>query len=146
VLLLSKKKRTPLRKGGWIQHQPTEQTRRMSIISISGYVEWIDIIWLLRKKKKGQRSSAIAKMNSGSTKVNPIRLVRRLKISSLPNFFLPRDSTVPHQYNYPRHLDSSPVEITMGKKKRGHPDVEELLARPWCYYCTYHRPCHAVNC
>ncbi|KAI1383898.1 uncharacterized protein F4822DRAFT_54588 [Hypoxylon trugodes] len=23
----------------------------------------------------------------------------------------------------------------MGKKKRGHPDVEELLARPWCYYC-----------
>ncbi|CAP65959.1 uncharacterized protein PODANS_5_11510 [Podospora anserina S mat+] len=23
----------------------------------------------------------------------------------------------------------------MGKKKRGHPDIEELLARPWCYYC-----------
>lgn len=23
----------------------------------------------------------------------------------------------------------------MGKKKRGHPDVEEILARPWCYYC-----------
>ncbi|KAI0023854.1 hypothetical protein F4780DRAFT_776474 [Xylariomycetidae sp. FL0641] len=23
----------------------------------------------------------------------------------------------------------------MGKKKRGHPDVEELLSRPWCYYC-----------
>ncbi|KAL1956715.1 hypothetical protein VTO42DRAFT_6865 [Malbranchea cinnamomea] len=23
----------------------------------------------------------------------------------------------------------------MGKKKRGHPDLEELLARPWCYYC-----------
>ncbi|QBZ56831.1 hypothetical protein PoMZ_01748 [Pyricularia oryzae] len=23
----------------------------------------------------------------------------------------------------------------MGKKKRSHPDVEELLARPWCYYC-----------
>lgn len=23
----------------------------------------------------------------------------------------------------------------MGKKKRRHPDVEELLARPWCYYC-----------
>ncbi|RDL33348.1 Uncharacterized protein BP5553_08787 [Venustampulla echinocandica] len=22
-----------------------------------------------------------------------------------------------------------------GKKKRGHPDVDELLARPWCYYC-----------
>lgn len=24
----------------------------------------------------------------------------------------------------------------MGKKKRGHPDIEELLTRPWCYYCT----------
>ncbi|KAI9891387.1 MAG: hypothetical protein M1814_002705 [Vezdaea aestivalis] len=23
----------------------------------------------------------------------------------------------------------------MGKKKRGHPDVEEVLGRPWCYYC-----------
>jgi hypothetical protein len=23
----------------------------------------------------------------------------------------------------------------MGKKKRGYPDVEEVLARPWCYYC-----------
>ena len=23
----------------------------------------------------------------------------------------------------------------VGKKKRGHPDLEELLARPWCYYC-----------
>ncbi|KAH8813044.1 hypothetical protein F5884DRAFT_321464 [Xylogone sp. PMI_703] len=23
----------------------------------------------------------------------------------------------------------------VSKKKRGHPDVEELLARPWCYYC-----------
>ncbi|KAI5864939.1 hypothetical protein GGS23DRAFT_469749 [Durotheca rogersii] len=23
----------------------------------------------------------------------------------------------------------------MGKKKRGHPDVEDLLVRPWCYYC-----------
>lgn len=23
----------------------------------------------------------------------------------------------------------------MTKKKRGHPDVEEILARPWCYYC-----------
>ncbi|KAJ5037582.1 uncharacterized protein L3040_007754 [Drepanopeziza brunnea f. sp. 'multigermtubi'] len=22
-----------------------------------------------------------------------------------------------------------------GKKKRGHPDVEEVLQRPWCYYC-----------
>jgi len=25
--------------------------------------------------------------------------------------------------------------VDMGKKKRGHPDVEEILARPWCYYC-----------
>ena len=23
----------------------------------------------------------------------------------------------------------------VGKKKRGHPDLEEILARPWCYYC-----------
>ncbi|CEJ94303.1 Putative RING-6 like protein [[Torrubiella] hemipterigena] len=23
----------------------------------------------------------------------------------------------------------------MGKKNRGHPDIEEVLARPWCYYC-----------
>ncbi|PHH93226.1 hypothetical protein CDD83_10164 [Cordyceps sp. RAO-2017] len=23
----------------------------------------------------------------------------------------------------------------MGKKRRGHPDVEDVLARPWCYYC-----------
>lgn len=23
----------------------------------------------------------------------------------------------------------------MGKKKRSHPDIEEVLSRPWCYYC-----------
>lgn len=23
----------------------------------------------------------------------------------------------------------------MGKGKRKHPDIEEILARPWCYYC-----------
>ncbi|KAF4450939.1 hypothetical protein F53441_6000 [Fusarium austroafricanum] len=23
----------------------------------------------------------------------------------------------------------------MGKKRRGHPDIEEVLSRPWCYYC-----------
>ena len=23
----------------------------------------------------------------------------------------------------------------MGKKKRSQPDLEEILARPWCYYC-----------
>merc|ERR1712230_293470 len=23
----------------------------------------------------------------------------------------------------------------VGKKKRHHPDVEEVLSRPWCYYC-----------
>lgn len=23
----------------------------------------------------------------------------------------------------------------MGKTKRKHPDIEETLARPWCYYC-----------
>lgn len=25
--------------------------------------------------------------------------------------------------------------LRMGKKKRGHPDVEQILSRPWCYYC-----------
>ncbi len=28
-----------------------------------------------------------------------------------------------------------PIDSAMGKKKRSHPDVEEILARPWCYYC-----------
>jgi hypothetical protein len=89
------RKRTPLRKGGWIQNQPREQTRRMLIISISDRVECIDIIWLLRKKKKGLRSFALAKY-SGSTEVNPIRLVRRLKISSLPQFLpSPRLNSTP---------------------------------------------------
>ncbi|PFH62171.1 hypothetical protein XA68_14840 [Ophiocordyceps unilateralis] len=23
----------------------------------------------------------------------------------------------------------------MGKKRRGHPDIEDVLSRPWCYYC-----------
>jgi hypothetical protein len=23
----------------------------------------------------------------------------------------------------------------MGKKKRGYPSVDDVLARPWCYYC-----------
>lgn len=23
----------------------------------------------------------------------------------------------------------------VNKKKRAHPDAEEILARPWCYYC-----------
>lgn len=23
----------------------------------------------------------------------------------------------------------------MGKKKRGGPSLDEVLARPWCYYC-----------
>lgn len=23
----------------------------------------------------------------------------------------------------------------MGKKKRNHPDVDDILSRPWCYYC-----------
>jgi DNA-directed RNA polymerase subunit RPC12/RpoP len=33
------------------------------------------------------------------------------------------------------HLDHLSLIHTMGKKKRGHPDIEEVLARPWCYYC-----------
>jgi DNA-directed RNA polymerase subunit RPC12/RpoP len=23
----------------------------------------------------------------------------------------------------------------MTKKKRNHPDLDDILARPWCYYC-----------
>ncbi|KFA72073.1 hypothetical protein S40288_02304 [Stachybotrys chartarum IBT 40288] len=23
----------------------------------------------------------------------------------------------------------------MGRKRRGHPDIEDVLTRPWCYYC-----------
>jgi hypothetical protein len=34
----------------------------------------------------------------------------------------------------------------VGKKKRGHPDIEELLARPWCYYCTLQPSAMAMNC
>jgi hypothetical protein len=29
---------------------------------------------------------------------------------------------------------SDPAKMTK-KKKRNHPDVEEVLGRPWCYYC-----------
>lgn len=36
----------------------------------------------------------------------------------------------------PKSERCAPQSLTkMGKKKRGHPDLEELLARPWCYYC-----------
>lgn len=28
----------------------------------------------------------------------------------------------------------------MGKKKRSHPNIEELLERPWCYYCELMPP------
>ncbi|POR39683.1 Uncharacterized protein TPAR_00129, partial [Tolypocladium paradoxum] len=33
------------------------------------------------------------------------------------------------------HPRSPQLSPGMGKKKRGHQDVEDLLARPWCYYC-----------
>ncbi|GKU03331.1 transcription factor [Fusarium langsethiae] len=29
----------------------------------------------------------------------------------------------------------SNIADKMGKKRRGHPDIEEVLHRPWCYYC-----------
>lgn len=32
-------------------------------------------------------------------------------------------------------LPASSQLAKMGKKKRGHPDIEEVLTRPWCYYC-----------
>ena len=38
---------------------------------------------------------------------------------------------------FPPPIDTAvAIALTMGKKKRGHPDVEELLGRPWCYYCS----------
>ena len=27
------------------------------------------------------------------------------------------------------------AHFEMGKAKRKHPDIEEILGRPWCYYC-----------
>ena len=36
----------------------------------------------------------------------------------------------------PPNLPSVPAEITnMGKNKRKGPTLEEVLERPWCYYC-----------
>jgi hypothetical protein len=37
-------------------------------------------------------------------------------------------------HTYP-HQPKTRVDCKMGKKKRGHPDIEDVLARPWCYYC-----------
>jgi hypothetical protein len=42
-----------------------------------------------------------------------------------------------HTTPFSRCDDINPsIDTMVGKKKRGHPDVEDLLARPWCYYCV----------
>jgi hypothetical protein len=73
----------------------------------------------------------------GIEHANPIWLACRLmdpQPSAISSFLEPPRQLRP---NNRRLLDLLLVEIIMGKKKRGHPDVEELLARPWCYYCMY---------
>ena len=55
-----------------------------------------------------------------------------------PSFFAPRLrylSTRPLAQQTTK-VHSEPPPIKMGKKKRGHPDVEDILGRPWCYYCA----------
>ncbi|KAK3321855.1 hypothetical protein B0H66DRAFT_182264 [Apodospora peruviana] len=54
---------------------------------------------------------------------------------------------LPHHHIVPHQSDSLGISrsvhsvtcvqpsATMGGKKRKHPDLEELLDRPWCYYC-----------
>ena len=47
-------------------------------------------------------------------------------------------SAVPLPLSFPdnsRNPGSTRLSNRMGKKKRGHPDIEEILSRPWCYYC-----------
>lgn len=44
------------------------------------------------------------------------------------------NDTSPLQFRQlPTSIDT-PADA-MGKKRRGHPDVEDILSRPWCYYC-----------
>lgn len=86
---------------------------------------------------------------------------RRSSSSSLPSNSPATDShhhnhitTSPHhhittlpQLTTPRRFINPPLSINAslahnmagGKKKRGHPDVEEVLQRPWCYYCEFTR-------
>lgn len=48
-------------------------------------------------------------------------------------------SLFPHQSASLRAFSNysvgSKVVATMTKKKRNHPDLDEVLNRPWCYYC-----------
>lgn len=49
-------------------------------------------------------------------------------------------ATNPTQY-HPVSSPSHPIVVIMvGKKKRGNPGVEEVLQRPWCYYCKDIQP------
>jgi hypothetical protein len=143
-MLLYQRRKTLERKGGCIQTKPREEIRRIAIqFDIRSCRAHLKKFVALRKKKKEKDDhSNIAEISFAGT--NHIRLALRLKIAQ-PSSISSLLNSTQHQYHSPQHLDSSPVENIMGKKKRGHPDVEELLARPWCYYCMYHLVCHAVK-
>jgi hypothetical protein len=95
----------------------------------------IDMIYCEEEENESEAAFENRENNFGC----PIRIGFSAPAQRSPafrNFFRPRALT---QYHY-ASIEASihqPVGIIMGKKKRGHPDVEELLARPWCYYCTY---------
>jgi hypothetical protein len=63
---------------------------------------------------------------------------------SLPQFFF-KTTPSPSTLIRINSISPSPIHESLqvakmvGKKKRNHPDVEELLARPWCYYCKFTR-------
>jgi len=64
-------------------------------------------------------------------------LVSRLREHLLNLFILLQHVGINSYAPFSRCDDLNPLIDTMvGKKKRGHPDVEDLLARPWCYYCV----------
>lgn len=77
-----------------------------------------------------------------TTSVPPARFrPAQLPLSSRFSCYLPAPAVAP---TTPSHLPLSSLSIVImvGKKKRNHPDIEELLARPWCYYCKPASFCH----
>ena len=68
------------------------------------------------------------------TKRGYIRLLWRLHLLSCSREYqAPLDIE-----NKDRLWSAHSIHITsskMGKPKRKHPDIEEIIARPWCYYC-----------
>lgn len=62
-------------------------------------------------------------------------LLRRnlLRTSKTLNLRIPEYPLVPSVQWENKRPDNTIAK--MGQKKRGHPDVEEILSRAWCYYC-----------